>query len=186
MGREIRMVPANWEHPKRNKEVYPYKDGYEPMFERNFEDRFKEWLDDFDKYRASGFSEREKEYYPNGLADWLQDEGSPPDPKTFANYKRDECTWVQMYETVSEGTPVSPAYATKEELIAYLAENGDFWDQERCKRPDWETLWGGKRGVSGWGMERAEAFVNAGWAPSFIVQNGKFQDGVSAMSNINT
>jgi hypothetical protein len=64
-------------------------------------------------------------------------------------------TWFQVYETVSEGTPVTPPFATKEELVDYLVANGDFWDQHR--------------GDGGWSRENAEAFVGAGFAMSLVV-----------------
>jgi hypothetical protein len=82
---------------------------------------------------------------------------------------------------VSEGTPVSPPFATKEELADYLAERGDFWDQKRCLTPEWVTLWGGTPGISGWGKEAAYRFVNAGWAPSMIATGGIVADGKLAV-----
>ena len=56
---------------------------------------------------------------------------------------------------MSEGTPVTPPFATREELIDHLVEGGDDWDR--------------KRGRPGYSRESATAFVNAGWAPSFVV-----------------
>jgi len=68
-------------------------------------------------------------------------------------------TWFQAYETVSEGTPVTPPFATQEELIDYLATRGDFWDQHRGEGP--------------WPRENARKFVlGSGWAPSMIVTTG--------------
>ena len=36
-------------------------------------------------------------------------------------------SWYQLYEVVTLGTPVTPAFATQEELITYMSEYGDFW-----------------------------------------------------------
>ena len=59
-------------------------------------------------------------------------------------------------ETVTtEGTPVTPPFATTDELVDYLATRGDFWDQERGDGP--------------WDRKSAEEFVKAGWAPTLIV-----------------
>lgn len=174
MGREVRRVPANWEHPKKKPKNDPYNHGgYQPQFQQDWQDAMADWLERLDEIRTNGVSEQEKEYYPRGLADWLQDDGRPPHPDYYSDYGGRECTWFQVYETVSEGTPVTPAFATKEELISYLAENGDFWDQKRCKEPDWEKLWGGKPGVSAWGREAAERFVGAEWVPSMIVTHNQ-------------
>lgn len=45
-----------------------------------------------------------------------------------------EGEWWQVWETVGEGSPVTPAFATPEELIEYLVANGDVWSQNRRAR----------------------------------------------------
>jgi hypothetical protein len=67
----------------------------------------------------------------------------------------------QVWETVSEGSPVTPVLPTKEALIEYLVQNGDAWDQ--------------KRGDGGWERENAKRFVNASYAPSLVVVDGKIR-----------
>lgn len=67
--------------------------------------------------------------------------------------------WWQVWETVSEGSAVTPAFATRAELVNYLVKYGDAWDQ--------------KRGDGGWTRENAESFVEAAWAPSMIGHAGK-------------
>jgi hypothetical protein len=63
--------------------------------------------------------------------------------------------WWQVWETVSEGSPVTPAFATADELVNYLVTSGDAWDQ--------------KRGDGGWKREAAEKFVKSGYAPSMMM-----------------
>ena len=92
-----------------------------------------------------------------------------------------KATWWQVYETVSEGTPVSPPFATPDELIDYLVAHGDFWDQQRRERGD--TIMNNDP----WSREQAEAFVRGpGWAPSMVVEkNGndvKIQSGVEYLA----
>lgn len=83
-----------------------------------------------------------------------------------------EGEWWQVWETVSEGSPVTPAFATRDELITYLVEHGDAWDQ--------------KRGDGGWAREAAESFVGTGWAPSLIGSPGALREprdgGIPALS----
>lgn len=79
--------------------------------------------------------------------------------------------WWQVWETVSEGSPVTPAFATADELIDYLVEKGDAWDQ--------------KRGHPGWKYESAKAFVESGWAPSAMVVNGKYHESKDAALAMN-
>jgi hypothetical protein len=172
MGRQIRRVPPNWNHPVT-------KDDYgrmrlQPMFDERFEEAEAEWLANFDRIRRGDMTDFERECYPRGLCEWANDEGRAPDPNYYRPWKDEDATWFQLWETVSEGTPVSPPFETKEELAYYLAENGDEWDQKRCHKPDWESLWGGVPGVSGWGIERARRFVfGSGWAPSMIISDGR-------------
>lgn len=67
--------------------------------------------------------------------------------------------WWQVWETVSEGSPVTPAFATDIELIAYLVVRGDAWDQ--------------KRGDGGWTRNNAESFVKSGWSMSGVMKDGQ-------------
>jgi len=169
MGREIRRVPPNWEHPK--KEAFDYRTGamierYQPLFDRPFAPAMREWIKEWEAWEAGtheDFAKHGKEY-PN-YWDWSS---GPPDPHYYRpNWKEGEATWWQVYETVSEGTPVSPPFATPDELVDYLATHGDFWDQQR--------------GDGAWNRRNAESFVKAGWAPSGIIANGEFmapRDGV--------
>ena len=155
MGREIRMVPANWEHPKAMR--HWGKEDYQPMFDRTFESAVSEWKAGLAKWEAG---ERPSYFdaadYPNGIEYW-EWEGAPPERAYYRPWSDDEAVWFQVWETVSEGTPVSPPFATKEELVDYLVTNGDFWDQ--------------KRGDGGWSRKAAESFVGLGWAPSMMVVN---------------
>lgn len=166
MGREVRRVPPNWQHPKSAK----HDDGRDqPMHDQRFDEKFAEWLADFDRIRAGGMTDDEREYYPRGLADWLQDEGLPPDPAYYRPWRDEEATWFQVWETVSEGCPVTPPFATREELIDYLVEHGDFWDQKRFEEKNWFML---PERKLGWNRDAATRFVNAGWAPSLVVADG--------------
>lgn len=96
------------------------------------------WPDPQDKVRHENFNER--------------DEGDPSIGQVWS--EPPEGPWWQVWETVSEGSPVTPAFATAEELVDYLVKNGDAWCQ---KRPD-------ERPPT---REAAENFVkHAGWVPS--------------------
>ena len=141
MGREIRRVPPNWEHPKRC-------DGsYQPLYDRNYKKEAEEWLlglYEWEENKKQGKINHGCQYY----WEWY---GDPPDEEYHVNYSDDEATWVQLYETVSEGTPLTPPFATEDELIDYLVEHGDFWYKKPFER------------------EVAEKFVKRDqWAPSMI------------------
>lgn len=121
------------------------------MYDESYDEAAAEWIKGFHEFKPT---ERTGKYH----WDWG---GMPPKEEYYRpSWKEGEATWLQVYETVSEGTPVTPSFATPEELVQYLATKGDFWDQRRGDAP--------------WGRANAEAFVKDGWAPSmmFIPGNG--------------
>ncbi len=157
MGRELAKVPENWEHPKSMRAWG--KVDYHPMFRRSYAEALKEWQEDKAKWDRGEFPD-----YADADSKLLSYEewaGEAPDIEYYAPFNEDECTWYQVWETVSEGTPVTPPFATQQELIEYLVAKGDFWDQQRGDAP--------------WSRESATNFVmGSGWAPSLVIDNGNF------------
>jgi hypothetical protein len=51
----------------------------------------------------------------------------------------DRLGWC-LYETVSEGTPVTPVFATAAELVDWLATKGQDWDQIPLRRASAEAI----------------------------------------------
>ena len=70
--------------------------------------------------------------------------------------------WWQLWETVSEGSPVSPAFPTSRELAQWMAST------DECAH----------LGIGG-----CLKFIKAGWSPSVVVENGKVISGVEAVAN---
>lgn len=126
MSREVRRVPPDWEHPrmKNGFRYYGHTEvALQPMFDES--------------YRAA------KERYDAGLLRWKQGEDPGQQrrglPKTEAEYRdyhggpgdrnyyrpdwpEESRTAYQVYETVTEGTPISPVFADREDLIAWLGQ----------------------------------------------------------------
>jgi hypothetical protein len=149
------MVPPNWEHPKKD-------DGrYQPLFNRNFKEAAAEWIKGLKEWDEGERQRVLKEY--NEDYEYWEWAGDPPDRDYYMPEWDEEPTWFQVYETVSEGTPVTPPFATKEELIDYLVEHGDFWYQGDIAKGRFDTF----RSKST--REDATAFVHGGYAPSFVV-----------------
>lgn len=176
MGREVRHVPANWDHPKQEGR----HDGrLQPMYDTTFEDAAAEWKAEFANWesgdRPDYCSEESK-----GLQYWEWN-GGPPERVYYRPWKDEDATWFQVWETVSEGTPVTPPFATKEELVEYLIAHGDFWQQKRWAEGD-RFMQPEKPGYS---RKNAEAFVlGDGYAPSMVVIQGtsgaQILDGINA------
>ena len=155
MGREIRNVPPNWEHPRYTEETAHRSNligEYVPMFDGDYQTACEEWLAALDLWRSGKSPDQNAEY--RYYWDW---NGGPPDKTSYREHKWSpaEASHFQVYETVSEGTPVTPHFATKQELIEYLCTKGDFWGNK-------------------WSRQSAERFVQDEWAPSGIAVGGKF------------
>lgn len=161
MGREIRRVPRNWEHPKRwcrhNPICNRSGECYQPLYYRSYEEDADNWIKDFNEWQRGEVRNK----YTKGIKYAWDYHGMPPDKDWYIKYKIEKATWYQVYETVSEGTPVTPPFKTKKELVNYLVNFGDFWQQ---RNPD--------KGI-GYSKEDAESFVyGAGWVPSFSICDG--------------
>lgn len=111
MGREVRRVPANWQHPKDdNGNFIPLLDGDMPRWPES------------------------------------------------------ECTHLMMYESVTEGTPISPAFETPEELAHWLTDNGaDAYAGRTATYQGWLRV------------------AKGGYAPSMVVVDGVMTSGVDGL-----
>lgn len=152
MGREVRMVPRNWQHPTA------YRDFRDPH-SKVFKPLFCGWKDDvakFEKMLKAGKSVEDCLHYFGGPSpsDYMDSEWEAEGlkPELYV-----------MYENTSEGTPISPAFETIEELARWLADNG-------------ASAFGGMTAT----YEQWLATCRSGFAPSMIVENGKMMSGVEA------
>jgi len=123
MGREVRMVPKNWEHPTdKNGQYHPmFEESYENVFNRWLEER-NQWMKGFQKdWSTHGYKPKKEECKDMSFEEW---HGEAPDSRYYMPQWDDkEKTHYMMYETTSEGTPKSPAFETPEELAKWLVEN---------------------------------------------------------------
>lgn len=107
MGRELRKVPSNWEHPRT-------KDGFQPLFDESYKEASKKWKQEFLEWEKN--PESDCEYW-----EW---DGNPPDPKYYRpDWPEEIRTHYQMYETCSEGTPISPVMDNIDDLAKWLTDN---------------------------------------------------------------
>jgi hypothetical protein len=110
MGREVRRVRKDWQHPvDRDGRLKPLFDGYETAA--------ADWL---------------KMLAEKGLQPAIDYYGGAPDKNEYMpEWTEAEADHLMMYETCSEGTPLSPAFKTAEELARWLADNkaSAFGDQ---------------------------------------------------------
>ena len=121
MGREIRRVPANWNHPRDKRGHYiPLKD--------NFNKSLAEWIEEEQKWNAGlrndwegNWKSIETEYRHYSYSEWA---GKKPIKEDYMpDWLPQERTHFQMYEDTSEGTPISPVMPDEESLAHWLADN---------------------------------------------------------------
>lgn len=177
MGREIRRVAPNWKHP--TKDVHSSAKGcwvkrFKPLHDESYEEAIEMWMEDFRQWRKGEHPEQCRHRKDTSIALFLGWYGDAPQHEDYRpNWTPEEMTWYQVYETVSEGTPVSPPCATKEELVEHLVMYGDNWtDGDTVECNPYATPWSRKA---------AEAFVKSGWAPSLVIENGVVKAGHEAI-----
>lgn len=127
MGREIRRVPKGWEHPR------DVKGNYKPMEDETvWQGTLRILRHELWDYLSC------PRYWREGL--WL--------PFMHREYYRPRSrqpqTCYQIYETVSEGTPVSPVFTFLTDLEDWLV-------------------------AEGYSRKSAERFAQDGWAPSMVM-----------------
>jgi hypothetical protein len=159
MGREIRRVPPDWQHPIQECPHMPWwperrcsLNGvagkcYRPLYDKPFREVAAEWKADYaawERGERPGYFDAAE----SGHLEFWEWENGPPDREDYRpDWPEGAATAYQMYETVSEGTPVSPVFATEAEIVEWLVGQGRT-------------------------RHAAEQFVRAGWAPSLVVVNG--------------
>lgn len=130
MSREVRRVPKDWKHPTRSDgSPIPLYDG------AGLKRRQAEWDEEAARWvkgerrawshlgDSSGAQWVAHDRSPTveGFVDW--NGGRPEDAEHMPEWPESERTHLQMYESVTEGTPISPVMATAEELARWCADN---------------------------------------------------------------
>ena len=173
MGREIRRVPADWDHP-----CDETNGSFLAIFDQDYDDASREWWRKAKIWndRPRRLNNDDRRYRKEQGCRWFWDwNGGPPTRESYRDraWTEAQATHYQGYETVSEGTPVSPVFATLEELSAWMQEPID-WDSPYNSGEDWQCL-------QGRSAEQAEAFCKSGHAFSGVVMGGRMIDGVAAI-----
>lgn len=167
MGREVRRVPSDWQHPK---EYNPNRGSseFKPLYERDWASAAAEWDCDRAKWEAGERPDYASDYardYP--FDQW---EGRRPFSEDYMpNWPAEQRTHFMMYEDTTEGTPISPAFATPEELARWLVDNN-------------ASAFGGMTAD----YDHWLRVARGGWAPSMIITGGVVESGVQALSSPGT
>lgn len=187
MSREVRRVPADWQHPEneRGHFVPLYGASHAEALREWEENELPEWIEGARLWREEGkvkiysgeiksveqvvaeAAARGRPAPPNASYEWWAGERPErPDPDHYMpDWSDAERTHFMMYEDTSEGTPISPAFATPEELARWLADTGAsaFADQT-ASYDAWLRI------------------ARGGFSPSVVIQNGSMISGVEAFA----
>lgn len=162
MGREVRRVPANWQHPKRE------NGSFIPLLGGSFAVADQEWNEGHAKWQQGlceqyGKGEKWGPIAPQHRGMRYTDYScARPNPDDYMpEWPADQLTHLMMYEDTSEGTPISPAFATPEELAQWLADNkASSFGSSTATYEQWLRV------------------CQGGWAPSMVLDEGGLRSGV--------
>ena len=125
MGREVRKVPEWWYHPKyfnnfRKEYIYlPLRDGYQEDLVA-----WEHEMQDLNRRKAEALKEGNQRIIDDIDQSQTWHLEARPDPcKYMPDFPEELRKYYQMYETCSEGTPISPKFAIPEDLARWLADN---------------------------------------------------------------
>ena len=126
---------------------------YRDCHDETFDDALAKWNEEYQMWKAGTHPDQLNSRFANRAGDEFQEWiGGPPNPLHYRPAFTEEATWFQVYQTVSEGTPVSPPFATKEELVEHLVKHGDDYGSPVSRA-------------------YAEQFVKDGWAISMVADS---------------
>jgi len=141
MGRELRRVSANWQHPKN--EIGRYI----PLLKGDFLLQLKEWEEENEQWKKGfrsdfngGWKPKELDELNFSFEEW--DVEKPVKEDYMPNWKEEELTHIQLYENTSEGTPISPIFLESEfeKLCEYASENCSTFASFKATKEEWKSM----------------------------------------------
>lgn len=163
MGRELRMVPKGFQHPVD-------ADGdYIPLLSGDYREHANEWCQQLrwwmngDTARIEHFTECNAKNPIDSIGRYIEFAGPPPQQKHYMPlWLNAAADHFCMYETCSEGTPISPVFATKEDLARWLADNeASAFAGETATYDQWL------------------ATIRRGWSLAAVIHDGVIESGVA-------
>lgn len=109
MARICRRVPKDWKHPKN-----PHTGQFTPLYDGDWQTAAAKWKDGYQAWRPE----------EHGGFEFWEHHGAPPEREEYMfEAPHPDRSFYQMYETVSEGTPLTPVFSTAEELARYCVKH---------------------------------------------------------------
>ena len=124
MGREVRRVPPDWVHPTDE------AGDFRPLHGGVFSKRLAAWEEEAKQWEVGlirDYLTKEWKPKPADTQSGTFDEWDGPKPLQedyMPEWPEGTILGLQMYETCTEGTPISPVMETPEFLARWLADHG--------------------------------------------------------------
>jgi len=161
MGREVRRVPKDWEHPKDE------NGNYIPQSDWSYSQMMQEWEEGLGLWLKGEHPDQLDVRWSTDDITWEEWHGNRPDPGRYMpDWPDEERTHYQMYEDTSEGTPISPVMESPESLARWLADNNvSAFADMTASYEAWLRI------------------AKGGYAPGAVLVVGGFQSGVEALKD---
>ena len=171
MGRELRKVTADWEHPRDS------NGNYKPLLGDSYRKSLTEWQEGRQKweegFRKAWFFQEGREKWVPKVEDemeisWEEWVGEIPKKCDYMpDWEDEDRTNIQMYEDTTEGTPISPVMKDPEELARWLVDNNtSAFADLTATYEQWLNT------------------INEGYAPSAILISGVLDSGVANLLKV--
>ncbi len=163
MGREVRRVPASWQHPTDHTARGPV---YRPLWSGSFSHEKTEWEEQKAAWERGEYPDNLREEYRTLTWEEWCEAGAPNPDDYMPDWKPEECTHLQMYENCTEGTPISPVMDSPESLARWLVDNrASAFGSETATYEQWLRV------------------CRGGWAPSAVMgSTGDLRSSVAAIT----
>lgn len=162
MGREVRRVPPDWEHPDQENGR-----GLQPLYDESFDEAARRWKEQFLAWEDGHNATFDRPRDGTDTEEFWEYNGQPPERAYYRpDWPEETRTHYQMYETVTEGTPISPVMPSPEPLARWLADhNANAGAGAHANYEAWLRVCLG------------------GYAPSMVMIGGQLMDGVSGLTD---
>ena len=146
MGRQLRRVAANWQHPKDE------NNNYIPLLEYNFTEKLNEWEEGKEMWdkglRENWFPKEGEGKWKARIGDecemtWEEWTSSKPVKEDYMpEWGEEEKTHIQLYENTTEGTPITEVYKADEleNLCEYAAKNCTTFADFTATKEEWMNM----------------------------------------------
>jgi len=122
MGREVRRVSADWQHPTDGRGNFIALHGHSFREDAaRWDEGAAQWERGFRRDHGTNGWKPKGQDETGTFAEW--DGERPREEEYMPDWPEAERTHLQMYEDTSEGTPISPVMESPEALAQWLADN---------------------------------------------------------------